>query len=143
MHRAARVDGIDARAGLLDDPHHVGDARQHAAPMADEPLLGRLAVDVLHHEVGRVAVLAERVDGEHVGMRQARHRARLLGEEVLHLRHAHHRRLDELDRDTPLEALVERSGNDAHAADAEHALDAIGASDEGALGDAYLRERIT
>lgn len=87
-------------------------------------------------------MLAEGVDGEHVGMREARHRARLLREEVVHVREAHHRRLDELDGDATLQSLVQRSRDDAHAADTEHALDAIGPTDQRPERDADVRERI-
>ena len=91
MHRSGGVDGVDARAGLLDDAHDVVDAGQRAVLVTGEPLLCGLPVDELHREVRSLPVLAIGVDCKYIAMREARHGACFFREEIVHLRHRHHR----------------------------------------------------
>ena len=103
-----------------------------------EPVLDGGSVDVLHDEVRRSFVLAERVHGEDVRMRDARHRAGLDGEELAQVLVLEELGADELDGDVAVEAIVVRQRHDAHAARAERTDDAIGVGDHGAALEAQV-----
>ena len=86
----------------------------------------RLALDELHRDEVAAAGRADLVHGDDVGMREPRHRARLAQQALASLVVAAVG-LQDLERDAPLEIGIERGVDDAHAADAELALEAIAA----------------
>src|SRR5688500_6834599 len=78
---AAREVAVDARARGCSGgpggcaPDHLEDPG--AGARRGDPARERLAVDELHREEGPPAEIADVVDGDHVRVRQPRHRARL------------------------------------------------------------------
>ena len=87
----------------------------------------RLALDVLHHEIGRALVDAE-VDQRHaVGVVQPRRRARLALEAIDDARLVGEHRVQELDDDGTPDADALAFVDDAHAAFGEQRQDAIAA----------------
>ncbi len=135
MDRAGRVDGFDAKARLLEDPHGFAEVRKRAFRPRPEPLIDGPAFDVLHDEVRRAFVLAEGEHGEHVAMTDPRHGPRFVVEERAHLREREELGLDELDRDLAVEPLVDGERDRAHAAHPERALDTVLVVDQRAFAE--------
>ena len=139
---AGRVDGLDPEARLIEDTNRLVEIGEGAPGPRAEPLIDGAALDVLHDEVGRPLVLAEREDRQHVAMPDARHGPRLVVEERAHLREREELRLDELDGDLAIEPLVDGQRHGSHAADAERALDAVLVVDEGPDVEADRSQRV-
>ena len=101
--------------------------RSGSAP-AGEPLAQRLALEQLGDRVGRLAVAAEVVDREDVGMRERGDRLRLALEARAARSASRARRCGQhLDRDVAAEPRVARPVDLAHAAGAERRHDLVGA----------------
>ncbi len=125
----ARV-GDGEAAGDLD---RVGERflRVERADPAD-PLLQRLAFDVLEDDVGVAAVLAGVDHGDDVGVGELGHRPRLLAEALELVGLLGHLAVHHLDRDVAVERLVARQVDGRHAAAAELRLQAVAAREHGA-----------
>ena len=128
VNRVGRVDGHEAPADAFEDAE--GDIELGRSAALEEPLLQRGALHELHDEEGHSVVLTKRVDLQHVRMAHARHRARLVAEALAHVV-ANQVRLNELDRDVPVETLVVGKQDDAHPAAAKLPENSIPASDQG------------
>jgi hypothetical protein len=139
--------GVDDDVGRLDVPVHDprvvrrlerhGDLGEDAArllrgdgaPVGDERGQ-RAALDELHDEVGGVALLAEVVDRHDVGVLQAGAVDRL-GAEAFEERLLLGRlRTEHLHGDRPLELLVDRVPDLAHAPDGDDLLEAVAPGEE-------------
>jgi hypothetical protein len=100
----------------------------------------RLAVDVLHDEVGGAVVLRDVVEGADVRMVERRDRSRFALESTLESCVSCVLRPDELDRDDAAEPAVAGPEHTAHAAVAELPLELVG-SDAIAGTRRLLRDR--
>ena len=136
MHRARRVDGVDPEACLVEDAQRLLDVGRAVAAL--EPLLDGGSVDVLHDEVRRALVLAERVHREDVRVRDARHGAGLDGEELAQVLVSEELGTNELDGDIAIEAVVVGERHDPHSAGAERTHDAIRVGDHGPAREPQL-----
>ena len=109
----------------------LGRGRVRDRAVAIEDLLERLAVDVLHDEVGHVVVPRDVEDADDVRVVERRGRAGLAEEplerELLVLVAARH---EHLDRDLAVQFQVLREVDRAHPAAAEHVLDDVAADPE-------------
>ena len=129
QHQVRRLDVA------VDDPHLVRVAEPRAQledqfqpadqaqrrPAADD-LAERLTVDVLHRDERLALVLADVVDGDDVGMGQARRRTGFAGEPLLDL--VVEDRQD-LDRDGPIEHRIAGQVEQPHAAFAKAIQDFV------------------
>ena len=113
VHDAGLVGGAERERGLGQD--RADDLGRQRALLADDRR-ERLAGDELHHEVGEVVVLAVVEDRGDVGVHQRRRVeglvAEALREDLLVVGVGAH----DLDRDQPLEHVVERAPDVGHAA---------------------------
>ena len=121
MNEADRVCGGEPAPGIEEG----GDDLASARPLVLEPLGHRRALDEPHGDEHLPAFVADVVDGDHVRMRQARHRLRL-AEQALAAR-AHDRSAQDLERDLAIELRVVGGVDGRHAAFAEHIEDEIAA----------------
>ena len=122
MRRVRCVDGGDALADRVEDAQDVL-GRDRRAAVARTPRVQCLRWEVLHDDVRRARVVAEREDLDDVLVVDAGHRPRLVDEPPLVVRAVGP---DDLDGDLAVEALVAREQHEAHAALAEGAQDAVG-----------------
>jgi hypothetical protein len=112
------------RPGHFEHARHLqGDAQRlvlrHAAP---HPLPDGLAFDELEDEVVAVGALQDVVDAADVRMLELGEQPCLAQETPAHRRHALVR-VDDFDRDGPLQPLVEPPVHLPHPADADQAID--------------------
>src|SRR5262249_13487578 len=130
MHQPGAVRGRQPVAGAAGDVEDLF----RAAALLGEPAPQRAAVDVLHGDDEVVAVVADLVDRDDVGMGQARHRHGLAQHAVVALALAPPRA--KLQRRQSVELDVAGAVHDAHPAGADGLLDAIGALHDVAGGEA-------
>ena len=97
VRRAERARDLDRVRDRLGD-------RQPAQPA--DPVLERLALDVLEHDVGPAVVLAGVDHADDVGMRELGDRPRLAAEALELIGVGGHLAVHQLDRDGALERLV-------------------------------------
>ena len=139
MHDAQRVRLGDRLARLEDEIHGV--ARAHGPLLLEER--GEIApFEVLHHEVGGARVeRADVVDFHGVLAANLDRRSPFANEARNDVGVLRHLRVEELDRHLLVEMKVRRGHDGPHAADPQHALDAIFA-DEDLAGERDPRERL-
>ena len=118
------------RADLLEQPDHLVGGGERSERPVSKPVGRRRPGHVFHHEIRRLSVVAERVNREGISVRDARHSARFVDEQLVHRGKDEEVRVHELDRDCASELLVDRKCNDAHPSDAQHALDSIRTADD-------------
>ena len=123
VHHALLVGGPQARGNLAGDGHSLA-GRQLA--VAFQPGAERLAVQQLHGQVRRAAVLAHLVDRDDMVVLDRRRRPSLAQEPCPRRLAGRLRRLHHLQRHAPLELRVDGLQHHAHAAAAENPPDAIG-----------------
>ena len=104
--------------------------RQPAQPL--DPLLQRLALDVLEDDVGVAAVLAGVDHGDDVGMGELGDRARLATEALDLVGLVGHLAVHDLHRDPALERLVARQVDRGHPAAAQLGLEPVAPREYGA-----------
>ena len=130
------------------DLDRVGD-RLLGVERADpsDPLLQRLALDVLEDDVGVAAVLAGVDHRDDVGVGELGHRPRLLAEALELVLLLGHLAVHDLDRDRPVEGLVAGQVDGRHAAAAQLRLQPVAAgehrADHRAGGAGAHRRRIS
>ena len=127
VHDAGAVRGREARQHGIHDRDRLGD-RQPA--LLAQQVAQRDAGEVLHDEVGHLAVLAlvEHVHDVRIG--QARRRARLLDEAALEHRVVGEVAVHDLERDAALESQVGRDVDGGHAATGDAGTNAVPAVDQ-------------
>jgi hypothetical protein len=129
VHDAALVHMRECGRDLCPDRGDLarGEDRQEAAEI--------LALDELHHEVGRLLVAArERIVQRHErGMVDAREHPHL-GVDAAGIRGDGDVGAEQLDRDVAAELQVRRAVHDGHATPAEHGAEAVAAAED-AVGD--------
>ncbi len=128
VHEPDGVRGVQRGADLQRDAR---DAAGRDAALAGEQALQVGPGHVAHDEVEVAALLAGRVDRDHVGMVDRRRHARLALEALAEAGIARPLGGDQLDGDRPAERQLGRAVDDAHAAAAGDRLDAA-AGDLGA-----------
>ena len=128
VHEPDGVRGVERGADLQRDAR---DAAGRDAALAGEQALQVGPGHVAHDEVEVAALLAGRVDRDHVGMVDRRRDARLALEALAEAGIARPLGGDQLDGDGPAERQLGRAVDDAHAAAAGDRLDAA-AGDLGA-----------
>ena len=128
---------VDQVAGVGDaepagDLDRVGD-RLLDVERADprDPLLQRLALDVLEDDVGVAAVLAGVDHRDDVGVGELRDRARLLAEALELVGLLGHLAVHHLHRDRPVEGLVFGQVDGGHPAAAQLRLQPVAAGEHG------------
>ena len=128
---------VDHVAGVGDaeparDLDRVGD-RLLRVERADprDPLLQRLALDVLEDDVGVAAVLAGVDHRDDVGVGELGDRARLLAEALQLVGLLGHLAVHHLHRDRPVERLVARQVDGRHPAAAQLRLQPVAAGEHG------------
>ncbi len=114
--------GGECVGGLAHDPAGLLH-RQAAAPL--EPSADRFAVHVSHHEVDQPLALADRVDGDDVGMGEAGRGLGLAGEALADLLLECELRREDLDGDPTLQPIVGCTVHHAHAAAPDFTLDGV------------------
>ena len=120
MDQARRVRGAERAAHLDQDARLLGG---RGGPVGDD-LAERAALHELHRDPGRRVDLADVVDGHHVGVIELRCGARLAEEAragVAPVVGLH----QDLEGDPPVQALVVRAEDAAHAALADGLLDEV------------------
>ena len=139
VHDVVRV-GAAERARDLD---RVGDRLVHRQPAhAADPLLERLALDVLEHDVRTAFVLAGVDHADDVRVRELGDGARLAAEALELVGVRRDLAVHELDRHAPLERLVERQVDRGHAAGADLGIQPVSpaqlhSNERAHLGDTY------
>ena len=132
----ARVRGAERARDLDRVGHRLGDREPSVAP---DPLLQRLALDVLEHDVRPAAVVLAGIDHpDDVGMGELRHRPRLAAEALELIGVARHLAVHQLDRDLALERLVERAVDGRHAPGPDPGLKPVAAVEGGAEQRAHV-----
>src|SRR5688572_892600 len=111
LERAADLDRVGDR---------LGDGQPPDPP---EPVLERLSLDVLEHDVGVVVVLTEVDDRDDVRVAEARDRTRLAAEALELVGVRRDLAVQQLDCDPALERLVERAVDRRHPARADLLLE--------------------
>ena len=133
MHDPERVRLGDRLARL----QHVADGAGHRERAAPRHGFGQiLALEILHHHVRRARRERADIGDARDVLALDLHRGPCLANKPVHdLRMTEHLRQQELERDTSLQLHVRRRDDHAHAADAEHALDAILAVEDFTFAD--------
>ena len=126
MDQAAGMRGVQRAADLVDDPRRP---RRLERSGGTDQMAQVLAVDEPHRDVERPLVLARVVDRQHVRVVDCRRRARLGDEAPAEALVLCQVRCDDLQRDRPVEVDLDRAVDNAHAAAAGHALDAVARED--------------
>ena len=128
VDHVGEVRGLEPAADL----DRVGGRLVERQPaVAVDPLLERLAVDVLEDDVGvAVLVVAGVDDRDHVGVGDARDRARLAAEALELVGLIRHLAVEHLRRHISLQRLVEREVDGRHSARAELGLQAVSAGQD-------------
>ena len=127
MHDLVRVRGPE-RAGDLDRVRQRLVDRQPAHP--PDPVLERLALDVLEDDVGPVLVLAGVDHADDVGMRELGDRPRLAPEALQLVGVGRHLPVQELDRHPPFEVDVEGLIDRRHPSRADLGVEPIPATEQ-------------
>ncbi|MEZ4379857.1 MAG: hypothetical protein R3A79_00810 [Nannocystaceae bacterium] len=110
VDEARRVGGVEPPARVAQRPQELAPRHVRAAKEAAEIL----AVDELHRQVDAVVVLADLIDLDDEGAREARERLGLAEHPLADLRLAGELLLDQLDRDLAIEIDVVAGVDDAH-----------------------------
>jgi hypothetical protein len=129
------------QSGRVQRRHAAAGGQHHAQALARrrrrgrDPAPQRAALDQLHHHEQLVAVAADLVHGQHVGMPDPRQRLRLAGQAGRARRRLarRRRRWQQLDRHRAIELRIPRRDHHAHAAAAQLAHD-LEATDRGSGG---------